>query len=155
MLWAIKWLHLLAAVFWIGGMLFLTIVLAPHLGQFASVKERMQLVNAIGRRFRNTGWVAIGLLLTTGVLNLLLRDFHLGQFIDTRFGMILSIKLGIVLLMLILALIHDFILGPKLTRLGQASGATLEFIRLRRRVSWLARLNLLLGILVIFLGVGL
>ena len=136
-------------------MLFLTIVLAPYLAQMASVRDRMHLVNAVGRRFRNTGWVAIGLMITTGLLNLVLRGFQPGQFFDTRFGKILFIKLSVILVMLILSFIHDFVLGPKLIGLGQASGATPEFITLRRRVSWLARLNLLLGILVIFLGVGL
>ncbi len=154
MIWLVKWLHLSAAVFWIGGMLFISMVLAPRLGEIKSGPERMRLVSAIGTRFRNISWVAIGVLLITGITNLTLRGVDWSQLSQTDFGRHLMIKLTAVLAMLLLSAIHDFGLGPRATQLGMRGGGP-EFLALRRRVTWLARINLLLGIFVIFLAVGL
>jgi uncharacterized membrane protein len=62
----IVWVHILAAIIWIGGMFFLPLVLVPVLRR-QEPKLRAVLLDAVGRRFRTVGWIAIGLLLVTCV----------------------------------------------------------------------------------------
>jgi len=68
-------LHLLGAVVWIGGILFLGLVLAPIL-RGRPVAERVLLLQAVGRRFLRVGWAALGTLLATGPVLWALRSFE-------------------------------------------------------------------------------
>lgn len=147
--WAllIKWLHLLSAFTWIGGMLFVTLVLGPYVRSIDSMSERMKLLNALGRRFRGVGWIAIGLLLATGILNVAPQGLSLALYGQGRFGRLLMVKHAAVVAMLVLSVLHDFVIGPRATATGEP--------RVRRQVVWLARLNLVLGLFVAFYGVSL
>jgi uncharacterized membrane protein len=64
-LWiAIRWLHLLAMAFFVGGQLLLVVAVVP-VERRAPDRERLR---AIARRFGNGTLVAIGVLLVTGAL---------------------------------------------------------------------------------------
>src|SRR5579884_2769914 len=63
----VLWLHLLAAVAWIGGAIFLSAIVLPVLRQAMPSAERLALVSQIGRRFRVLGWIAIVVLILTGL----------------------------------------------------------------------------------------
>ncbi len=48
----ITWIHLLCASIWVGGSIFLGLVLAPLLKKLSfSIEERMNLMIKTGRRF--------------------------------------------------------------------------------------------------------
>lgn len=147
----VRWLHLLAAIVWIGGMLFLALVLMPALRDLEDPKLRSQLVSLVGRRFRTVGWIAIGVLITTGILNVMRLGVSPLALLDTRFGTILGLKLALVSVMIVLSGVHDFILGPKLTSSNPMPGGT-GSEGLRRTVVTLARVNLLVGITIVLLG---
>ena len=66
-------LHLLAALLWLGGMFFLAAVGAPVLRRVEPVALRRELFTRIGVQFRLVGWIAIGVLVVTGVGNLYFR----------------------------------------------------------------------------------
>lgn len=68
------WLHIVAAMAWVGGMLFLVTVLVPLLRTPAMRPQAAELFNALGRRFRIVGWVAIGTLVVTGLFNVTMRE---------------------------------------------------------------------------------
>jgi putative copper export protein len=59
--------HLLAAVLWLGGMFFLAVVGAPVLRHVEPASLRRDLFSRIRDQFRLVGWVAIGVLLLTGL----------------------------------------------------------------------------------------
>jgi len=67
------WIHLLAAVVWIGGTAFPTLVLVPALREVDLGARRSELLQATGVRFRSVGWIAPGVLIGTGILVLMLR----------------------------------------------------------------------------------
>lgn len=162
--------HLLAAIVWIGGMLFLVLVLTPSLRSLDDPGLRSRIVRLVGRRFRTVGWIAIGVLIVTGILNVVRLGISPIALPGTRFGTILGLKLALVSLMVVLSAIHGFILGPRLTSSNPApggpgsEGAGTGFSAAsagswsRRRVAergtvvTLARLNLLLGIAIVLLG---
>ena len=71
--WVNVTVHVFAALLWLGGMFFLGVVGAPVLRNVEDPALRRDLFVALGERFRTVGWVAIAVLLVTGVLNLWLR----------------------------------------------------------------------------------
>jgi len=150
--------HLLAAMFWLGGMFFFALVGAPALRGLSEPRLRAELFRRLGERFRMAGWIAIGVLLVTGTLNLWFRGMLtwsvLGRagFWTTPFGRSLGWKLTAVTAMLVVSLLHDFVTGPAASRLAPGSP---EANAARRRAAWLARLNAALGIVVVIAAVRL
>lgn len=152
-------LHVLAAVYWLGGMLFLAAVEAPALRRLPDAELRRHLFEDAGRRFRRSGWVAIVVLLVTGVLNLHFRgalsDALHGDPVlwGSRWGHALGWKLGIVGTMLTIAILHDFVYGPRASRKStDSSRGANGSVRAARS---LARVNAILGILIIYFAVRL
>lgn len=151
-------LHVLAALLWLGGMLFLAAVGAPVLRKVPDAAVRQELFRRLGTQFRAVGWVSIAVLLATGVLNLHLRGvlrtevLGSGEFWATPFGTALAWKLALVGLMLAIQAVHDFVHGPGASRLRPGSP---EALRMRRRAAWMARVNALLGVVLVYVAVRL
>jgi uncharacterized membrane protein len=137
----VRWLHVLAAVTWIGGMLFIALVLVPAARRLEDPALRTRLVHDVGLRFRTIGWVAIGVLVVTGLLNLWMHPVLLSA---SRFHW----KVGLVVLALILSAFHDFVLGPRAGAPGADPSA-------RVRASWIARINVLVVLAIVALGLSL
>ncbi|MBI3954224.1 MAG: CopD family protein [Chloroflexi bacterium] len=64
----ISWVHLLAAVAWIGGGLFYLLVLRPALSQEALGQSGGPLTRAVAEQFRGAVELAIVVLLVTGAI---------------------------------------------------------------------------------------
>ena len=137
----VRWLHVLAAITWIGGMLFIALVLVPSARRLEDPALRVRLVQDTGRRFRAIGWIAIGVLVLTGLLNLWMHPVLLAS---ARFHW----KVGLVVLALILSAFHDFVLGPRAGAPGADPGV-------RVRASWIARINVLVALAIVALGLSL
>ncbi|MEK7701144.1 MAG: DUF4149 domain-containing protein [candidate division NC10 bacterium] len=137
----LRWIHVLAAVTWIGGMLFIALVLVPVTRRLEDPALRTRLVHEAGLRFRAVGWIALGLLVLTGLGNLWLFPVFLSS---PR----VHAKLGLVLVALVLAVLHDFVLGPRAGRPGADPA-------LRVRASWVARVNVLVVLAIVALGLAL
>jgi copper resistance protein D len=105
------WFHLLAAIGWIGGMLFLSVVLVPVLKREPFVSQRAVLIRTTALRFRAVVWSAITVLLITGPL--LLHERGIPIMDPSGWPRVLATKLGLVTILLFLTLVHDFILGPR------------------------------------------
>lgn len=137
----LRFLHVLAALAWIGGMLFIVLVLVPVARNLNDPPLRARLFHAAGVRFRAVGWVALGLLLLTGLGSLWLRPYLLAL---PRF----HVKLGLVVVALALSAVHDFVVGPRAGRPGADP-------RLRTQASWLGRVNLVVVLVIVLLGLAL
>ena len=122
-------------------MLFISLVLMPVTRRLEDGALRARLVHAIGLRFRTVGWVALAVLVATGLGNLWLHPSLLGA---PRF----HAKLGLVVLALMLSAFHDFVLGPRAGDPG-ADPTT------RIRASWVARINVLVVLAIVLLGLSL
>lgn len=147
------WLHLLAAVAWIGGMLFLSVVLVPVLRREPFASQRAVLIRSTALRFRAVVWSAITVLLMTGPLLLHERGIPITD--PSRWPRILVTKLGLVTILLLLTLAHDFILGPLVGRIMQLS--TESRTRFDRALvlwsPWIARFSLMLALAVLVAAV--
>jgi uncharacterized membrane protein len=143
------WLHILAAVTWIGGALFLSTILVPVLRDEPFSAQRGTLFKAIAGRFRTMVWASIGLLLVTGIP---LASRRVDSLLDlSGWPLPLKAKLGLVLLLIGMTGLHDFWIGPKVgrwMRAPQESRTPFES-RMIRLAPWVARLalGLALGVL--------
>jgi copper resistance protein D len=138
---ALRFVHLVAAITWIGGMLFIALVLVPVTRRVDDIALRRRLVQAVGRRFRTVGWIALVVLVLTGLANLALRPELLGL---PRFW----VKATLVTLALVLSGVHDFVLGPRAGRPDLYSAA-------RAQASWLARAEVVVVLAIVGLGLAL
>lgn len=142
------WLHLIAAMFWIGGMLFLILVIAPFLKGINDPAERSRIYQIIGKTYRFWGWIAIAILLVTGSLNLYLMGIPLRRiltpdFYASPYGRALIIKLSLVSLIVVTSFSHDFIFGPK----------AIDSFYYSSLARLLGRINLIIALLIVLFGV--
>lgn len=150
--------HVLAAMVWLGGMLFLAAVGAPVLREVEPPDLRARLFSRLGAQFRTVGWISIAVLLVTGILNLHFRGLLTQEvwtgldYWTTPYGRVLAAKIGLVVAMLVLQGIHDFRLGPRASR---SEAGSREALRSRRAAAWLARANALLGLVLVWVAVRL
>lgn len=149
-------LHVLAALFWLGGMFFLAVVGAPVLRTVEPAELRRELFRRLGAGYRRAGWIAIGVLVLTGIVSLWYRDvlssLHEAAFWATPYGRALAWKLAAVATMLIVQGLHDFVFGPRASRVEAGMPAQL---RLRSQAAWLARINAVVGVMLVFAAVRL
>jgi putative copper export protein len=109
-------LHLLAAMTYVGGMIFLVSVAVPALRKDRDTMRTM--MQTLGVRFRLVGWIALGTLIVTGLYNIVHRGYELsdifsGTVFMGQWGRVLAHKLAMVGIILVLAVVHDFFIGPK------------------------------------------
>ena len=155
------WVHILAAATWIGGSLFLVFVLVPA-ALVPELRDRgSALIHRVASRFLWVGWICFAVLIATGLFNLFVHGGSswdlLGrrEFWSSSYGNMLAGKLVLVGVILILSAIHSFVLGPLARKASTEDPASLITGRLRLALRWEGRLNLLLGLIVIGLGVTL
>ena len=134
-------LHLLAAGAWIGGLLALAHILAAD----------QEDVGQVLMRFSGMGYVAVAVLLASGLVNGWYLVGSLAALTGSPYGQLLLLKLFLFAGMLALALTNRFWLVPSLGRDGEGvRGHALA--RLRRHVVAEAMLGLLVILIVGALG---
>ena len=142
-------LHILAAVAWIGGMIFLSLVLAPIVRSRNSTSEVLALFRSAAVRFRLVVWGSMAVLLATGPLLLSQRQIAFTN--PAAWPEILVVKLGLVACLLLSTFSHDLLLGPKTSQIAAIPEAT-RTVReqtLVKTARWLPRLSLLIAVAVI------
>ncbi len=152
------WLHVLAAVTWLGGMAFVALVVVPWLRSSTGKVNAGALMAETGARFRTVGWTCFGVVLVTGTYNLWFRGVRLHDFVDPQwlassFGQTLLAKLLVFVAVVSLSAVHDFWIGPHATAVIAKDPSGPEAARLRRRASWRGRRNMLLALALVALAV--
>jgi len=148
------WLHILAAVIWIGGMLFLSLIAVPVLRRVDSPLVRRDLFRAMAQRFRRLVWICVAVLVPTGIVNVLSYGNHAA---GSPYMKVLHIKLGLVAFLVIMGLLHDFVIGPRAARAMSRDGLppTGTDLLMVTLAPWIGRFNLLLGIVILMLAAAL
>lgn len=108
---------MLAAVSWIGGSIFLSVVLVPVLRREPFASQKSVLIRTTAVRFRVVVSGAIATLLLTGPL--LLHERGIPIMNPTGWPMVLSVKRGLVVILLLFTVTHDLIIGPRVGRILQ------------------------------------
>lgn len=149
------WIHLLAAITWIGGLLFITMVLVPTLRMPELRANALVLLRVTGRKFQRIAYATLVTLVATGAANVLLKIGSwdaVAAALPTTYGRLLVAKVGLVLVVIALALYHDFVVGPAATRAMEADARGAAALALRRQASWIGRINTLLSLVIMTLA---
>ena len=149
-IWAdaiIHWIHLLAAITWLGGMVFTALVLNPVARLELPVGLKSRLIRALGLRFRSVEAVCVGALAATGTFKLFRLGMPLAMLLSGAYGRILALKLALLACMLALGALHSFVWGPALKDLAIDSR---QAAAIRARLVFWARVNLGMGLVVVF-----
>jgi putative copper resistance protein D len=141
------WIHLIAATFWVGGMLFLSLVAVPLLKKAPDpVTAQRGFIN-LALRFRTLVWVALAILVVTGTI-LLPGQVNFSASFGEWPPAVLT-KLSLVLLLVVVSLAHDQFIGPKVRILKHKPTSELTIVE-----TILVRLSPLIGRLTMLLGLG-
>lgn len=114
----IRWIHLMSAIAWIGGMLFMGLVLIPVMRNALPSIERTLLFDKVGHRYGVVSSVALLLLLVTGYFNGVHRHVDWAHLTSTSYGQILALKLVLVALVIGVTIIHSLV-GRRITFLTE------------------------------------
>ncbi len=156
--WAV-FFHLVFVAFWMGGMLFTAAVLVPATRKKLASQKGLLFIE-LGTRFSRLSWAIFPLLLFTGFLALLGKGFPVqalasSEFWQSGYGSSLALKLLIFGFVLLISAVHDFWLGPKAAVLMDDEPSSRKTQVYKKSSSWLGRLNLLLGLAIIYIAVTL
>ena len=155
----IRWLHVTAAVAWIGGNLILAMVVVPYFKKSVPPVERIKILTRIGKQFQPIVWVCVVILTFSGLFNIFSAiggdSEAIGQFMRT-----LSVKIILILILVVLTGIHGFILGPRLEQAVEALGSDAEELpeevdRMRRSMAIVSSLMGVVSLLVLLAAVAL
>lgn len=139
------WLHIIGVSFWIGGMLFLPLVLLPGIKNHP---DRSNLLMATGLKFRFYGYIILVLLLITGIANMYLRGIDVSWkfLVVSRYGKLVIVKIVLFLSIITVSAIHDIQARKRL----QSEEAKKRF---KAIAQWSGRILLLISLVMAFIGV--
>jgi predicted heme/steroid binding protein/uncharacterized membrane protein len=101
----IGYLHLMASILWFGTIMYVHVLLKPAYASKGLPKGELRL-----------GWLSMIVILITGVFLTIARMPSWESFYTTRFGVLLSAKIFLFLIMLSSAIIVTLYIGPRLRR---------------------------------------
>jgi len=104
----IGYLHLLTAIMWFGTILYVHIILKPAYAARGLPKSELTL-----------GWISIFIMAITGTLLSIARIPSWEALFHTRFGILLTIKVILFLIMVCTAVFVTFVVGPRLRKTKQ------------------------------------
>lgn len=147
----VLWVHLVTAAFFVGGSLFVWLVLIPASHKITTDEaERTRLVATVARRFgKLVSWDFL-LLVATGVYNATWYLARFGDLLTTAKGKLLLVKLVLVALLLASMLVHDLFYAKRIARIAREGDlAQLRAIRRTSRLVSAASVIFMVGVLVV------
>src|SRR5438105_2396611 len=143
---AVDWLHFLGVAAWIGGLISLGYVLPEVVHASQATGDRV-IAPAVGR-FSNLALASVGLIVVTGTFQAWLEVGSWEGILQTAYGLSVTAKIGLLVLMLALGAFNLLIVRPGVARKA-GSGATAVASDLARRFSIAVRGEIVLGVVVL------
>jgi predicted heme/steroid binding protein len=109
----VGYIHLMTAILWFGTILYVHLLIKPAYASKGLPRGELLL-----------GWISMALISITGVLLTIARIPSWKAFYTTRFGVLLSIKITLFLVMLLSAVIVTLFIGPRLRQQRNAAKKT-------------------------------
>jgi len=143
----LDFLHLLATAVWIGGMLFMKLVLIPAL-QAVEPAQRGRAMGVVAKRFTIVAWSSVVVLLVTGILKTP-SGFLLST--ESGYGQLLLAKHLLFGAMIVVGLVITLMVAPQLRALAPAAGSPppAALLAAEKRLEALSAINTVLGLAVL------
>ncbi len=155
----VLWLHFVSVAVWLGGIVFFLVVFGPAAHRLRPA-EGVRTLNRGREAFQTLSWVAINLLLLTGVLNYVLRAMASGADLGFLYYTTLVVKLVLSGAMIFHHALQSFKYAPRIAVLTDGAGNGIDAWPEPLLASWrkwfvLLKINATLGAVVLLLGVAL
>ena len=154
--WALAlvyWLHLLATVTWIGGIVAISILVLPAARKSLEPVDQLAFLEALQKRLEPLAWFSLGMLIATGLFQLSANSHYNGFFdVSTQWSLAILVKHGLVGVMIVVSAVQTWEVLPAIRRtlMRRERGATEEeIVRLQKREERLLRMNFILSILIL------
>ena len=154
--WALAlvyWLHLLATVTWIGGIVAISILVLPAARKSLKPADQLVFLEAMQKRLEPLAWFSLGMLIATGLFQLSANSHYNGFFnVSTQWSLAILVKHGLVGVMIVVSAVQTWEVLPAIRRtlMRRERGATEEeIVRLQKREERLLRMNFILSILIL------
>ena len=150
----IIWLHLICASIWVGGSIFLGLVLSPMLKSVAkTAEERLALMIKIGRKFNSIAMPSFGILIITGIYNSRAFFGEPSALIGTKYGIILLFKIILVVATITTYAIHIRVINRETERKLEVGNAGTVYIQsIRSKIIYLGRITVILSVIILLLA---
>ena len=150
----LMWAHLVSASIWVGGSIFIGIVLAPLLKTISeSIEERVSIMIRVGRKFNKIAIPSLAILIATGLYNssnILSRPQFL---LSTNYGIILVIKIILVISLLVMFAIHIRIIRTEIEEKIKSKEMLPEIVqKLRSKIISLGRIMVFVSIAILLMA---
>jgi len=145
------WLHMLAAVTWVGSLAAISILVLPAAKRTLQPLDQLAFVTAIQGRVEGAAWFSLGLLAVTGLFQLS-SNVHYDGFLATsnQWSLAMLVKHILTILMIVVSAMQTWDVMPAIRRIllrrKKADRRDLDVLQRReRRLAWT---NLGLAILI-------
>jgi uncharacterized membrane protein len=149
----VYWLHMLATVAWIGGIVSISILVLPAAHKSLKPADLLAFIEAIQKRLEPLAWFSLGLLIATGLFQLSANSHYNGFFdVSTQWSLAILIKHGLVVVMIVVSAVQTWEVLPAIRRtlMQRDKGASEEeIVKLQKREERLLRMNFILSILIL------
>ena len=148
----ITWAHLVSASIWVGGGIFLGIVLAPLLKRMSfSIEERLELMIKTGRRFNKIALPSLAILIITGIYNSHLVFQSPEILFSSSYGAFLITKVILVIALIVTFVIHIRVFSKDVEeKITKRQIADKELQKLNRKGMILGETTVMLSVAILF-----
>ena len=150
----ITWAHLISASIWVGGSLFIGVVLAPLLKTMAeSIEERLAIMIRVGRKFNKIAVPSLGILIASGLYNSYNILNKPDMLFSTNYGIILTIKIILVIALLATFAAHTRIIRSEIEKKIETKQMSQETVqKLRSKIISLGRIIVFISVAILLMA---
>lgn len=150
----IMWAHLVAASIWVGGSIFIGIVLAPLLKTLSdSVEGRLSIIIRVGRKFNKIAVPSLIILIVTGIYNSTNLLSRPSLILSTTYGQILVVKVVLVIILLITFAVHVRLIRTEIEKKIESRQLSEELVqKLRTKIIALGRITVIVSIAILLMA---
>ena len=148
----LTWIHLVSAAIWVGGSLFIGVVLSPLLKTMTdSIEERMKIMIRVGRRFNKIAVPSLIILMATGLYS---SHMLLGKpdiLFATSYGTFLAVKIILVILLIITYAVHVRVIRKDVEdKIMSNQLSEPQIQKLRKKIIILGEITVVLSVAILF-----
>jgi Predicted integral membrane protein len=151
----VLWIHIFAAMIFIGGSFFIWLVVWPGVYNYTQDKrEHAQIVGKIAKRFAWFTHISLITLIITGLFNLTWYLPSYSALFDSEGGRALLVKMILVVIMIVIIYGNNLYHGKKIVRLSR-EGKMDEVQKIRKISHMMSFISLALMIAIVLLATSL